>query len=77
MIYLDSSALVKLVHPEADSDQLVFWLTNERLPMISSALAEVATARRSLGCWSDYGPSHSDVLLTPTPSVTRCVAPSA
>lgn len=45
MIYLDSSALVKLVHPEPDSESLVSWLINEQLPVVSSALAEVEVER--------------------------------
>ena len=45
MIYLDSSALVKLVHPEPDSASLVSWLTTARLPAVSSALAEVEVER--------------------------------
>ncbi|MGH3906166.1 MAG: type II toxin-antitoxin system VapC family toxin [Pseudonocardiaceae bacterium] len=45
MIYLDSSALVKLVHPEPDSASLVSWLTTERLPAVTSALAEVEVER--------------------------------
>ncbi|MGH3939360.1 MAG: type II toxin-antitoxin system VapC family toxin [Pseudonocardiaceae bacterium] len=45
MIYLDSSALVKLVHPEPDSEALISWLINEQLPVVSSALAEVEVDR--------------------------------
>lgn len=45
MIYLDPSALVKLVHPEPDSAPLISWLTTERLPAVTSALAEVEVER--------------------------------
>lgn len=45
MIYLDSSALVKLVHPEQDSVALVSWLATARRPAITSALAEVEVER--------------------------------
>lgn len=46
MLYLDTSALVKLVHPETETDALVRWL-NERpdLPWVASALVEVELVR--------------------------------
>jgi predicted nucleic acid-binding protein len=46
MLYLDTSALVKLVHPEAETDALVRWL-GERpdLPWVASALVEVELVR--------------------------------
>jgi hypothetical protein len=42
VIYLDSAAIVKLVHRESESDALDMWLA-ERLgePRVTSALAEV------------------------------------
>lgn len=49
MIYLDSAAIVKLVHREAESDALDLWLA-ERLgqPRVSSALAEIEVSRAIL-----------------------------
>lgn len=46
MIYLDSAAVVKLVHAEAGSDALRSWL-DERidLPWTSSVLVEIETFR--------------------------------
>jgi predicted nucleic acid-binding protein len=46
MLYLDTSALVKLVHPEAETNALVRWL-DERpdLPWVASALVEVELIR--------------------------------
>ncbi|AEH10098.1 MULTISPECIES: type II toxin-antitoxin system VapC family toxin [Protofrankia] len=46
MIYLDTSAIVKLIRPELESDKLVDWLNaqqNERV--ITSKLAEVELPR--------------------------------
>lgn len=46
MIYLDSSALVKLAHPEPHSDQLRAWLAvRSARTMIASALARAETVR--------------------------------
>lgn len=49
MIYLDSAAIVKIVHREAESDALDSWLA-ERLgqPRVTSALAEVEVPRAIL-----------------------------
>jgi hypothetical protein len=49
VIYLDSAAIVKLVHREAESDALDLWLA-ERLGQsrVTSALAEVAVPRAIL-----------------------------
>ncbi len=49
MIYLDSAAIVKLVHREAESDALDLWLA-ERLgqPRVTSVLAEVEVSRAIL-----------------------------
>lgn len=46
MLYLDTSALVKLVHPEAETAALVRWL-DERpdLPWVASSLVEVELVR--------------------------------
>ena len=46
MIYLDSSALVKLVFEEKESAALADWLSGHQdLPLISSALATVEVLR--------------------------------
>ncbi|MGH3728954.1 MAG: type II toxin-antitoxin system VapC family toxin [Micromonosporaceae bacterium] len=46
MIYLDTSAIVKLVRPEAESADLVDWLNGrEGQPMVTSKLAEVELPR--------------------------------
>ncbi len=46
MIYLDSSAIVKLVHVEPQTAALRTWLTTRsNLPLVSSMLARVETAR--------------------------------
>lgn len=49
VIYLDSAAIVKLVHREQESDALALWLA-ERLgqPRVTSALAEVEVSRAIL-----------------------------
>ncbi|HWE89067.1 MAG TPA: type II toxin-antitoxin system VapC family toxin [Pseudonocardiaceae bacterium] len=46
MIYLDTSAIVKLIRPELESDELARWL-NEQIPqpIITSKLAEVEIPR--------------------------------
>jgi predicted nucleic acid-binding protein len=45
LIYLDSSALIKLVHHEPESKALLSWLVAQRLPAVSSVLAEVEVER--------------------------------
>jgi predicted nucleic acid-binding protein len=46
MIYLDSAAVVKLVHAEADSEALRRWLSERAdLEWISSVLVEIETFR--------------------------------
>ncbi len=47
MIYLDSSAVVKLLLQEAESDELESWLTLSRAnaPVVSSALTRVEVLR--------------------------------
>jgi predicted nucleic acid-binding protein len=46
VIYLDSAAIVKLIHREPESDELDAWLT-ERLwmPRVTSTIAEVEVPR--------------------------------
>jgi predicted nucleic acid-binding protein len=45
VIYLDSSAIVKLVRKEAETDALRAWLTANPNPLATSALARTETAR--------------------------------
>lgn len=46
MIYLDSSALVKIIHPEAETEALRDWLAEcSDLPWVSSTLLEVEVPR--------------------------------
>lgn len=46
MIYLDSSALLKLVHQERESDALELWLAQHAtIPLVSSQLAKVEVIR--------------------------------
>lgn len=46
MIYLDSSAVLKLVATEAESDALEDWLVERRdVPLVSSALTQVEVLR--------------------------------
>lgn len=46
MIYLDTSALIKLVRREAESDALADWLEDRAGdPLLSSAIAEVEVPR--------------------------------
>ena len=45
MIYLDSSAIVKMIRPEAESRELVEWLNRRHEPAVTSVLAEVEVPR--------------------------------
>jgi uncharacterized protein len=45
VIYLDSSALVKLVHPEPQTAALLTWLGRRSAPGVSSTLAAVEVTR--------------------------------
>ena len=45
MIYLDSSAIVKMIRPEAESRDLVEWLNRRNEPAVTSVLAEVEVPR--------------------------------
>jgi predicted nucleic acid-binding protein len=45
VIYLDSSAVVKLVRREAETDALRAWLAANARPLVSSALVRTETAR--------------------------------
>lgn len=46
MIYLDSAAIIKLIHDEPGSADLITWLDTQRdSPLVSSALVEVEVPR--------------------------------
>lgn len=45
MIYLDSSAVVKLAHRERESGALHAWLAGRGEPLVTSALARTEAAR--------------------------------
>jgi predicted nucleic acid-binding protein len=45
VIYLDSSAIVKMIRPEAESRELVDWLNRRNEPAVTSVLAEVEVPR--------------------------------
>ena len=45
MIYLDSSAVVKMIRPEAESRDLVAWLNGRNEASVTSVLAEVEVPR--------------------------------
>ena len=45
MIYRDSSAVVKLVRREAETEALRGWLASNAQPLVSSALVRTETAR--------------------------------
>ena len=51
MIYLDSAAIVKLVHTEPESAALDRWLAEHiGMPRVSSAIAEIEVPRAILRC---------------------------
>jgi hypothetical protein len=45
VIYVDSSAIAKLVRPEVESGALAEWLNTAAEPVVTSALAEVEVPR--------------------------------
>lgn len=45
MIYLDSSAVVKLVHEEPESGDLESWLSRDEHPLVTSVLTEIEIER--------------------------------
>ena len=45
MIYLDSSAVVKMIRPEAESRDLVEWVNGRNEATVTSVLAEVEVPR--------------------------------
>ena len=54
MIYLDSSAVVKMIRPEAESRNLVEWLNRRNEATVTSVLAEVEVPR----ALRRSGPAH-------------------
>jgi hypothetical protein len=54
VIYLDSSAVVKMIRPEAESRDLVEWLNGRNEATVTSVLTEVEVPR-ALRRWS---PAH-------------------
>lgn len=48
MIYIDTSALLKLVHPESESAPLRSWLADHPDDLVSSALVRTETRRALL-----------------------------
>jgi uncharacterized protein len=49
MIYIDTSAVLKLVHPEAESGALRTWLASHSDDLVSSALVRTEARRALLG----------------------------
>ncbi len=45
MIYLDSSAVVKLAHEEPESVDLESWLSRDERPLVTSVLTEIEVER--------------------------------
>ena len=58
MIYLDSSAIVKLIKVEAESPDLRDWLNEQYTPAVTSVLAEVEVPR----ALRRSGPAHLAVM---------------
>jgi hypothetical protein len=48
VIYLDSSAIVKLIRKEAETEALRVWLAANSQPLVTSALARTEAARALL-----------------------------
>ena len=59
MIYLDSSAVVKMIRPEAESRDLVEWLNGRNEATVSSVLAEVEVPR---ALWAAAGAYRTEAL---------------
>jgi predicted nucleic acid-binding protein len=65
VIYLDSAAIVKLAHPEAESATLQIWLSERAaLPRVTSALADVEVPRAILRHAANSLPNVPVVLST-------------
>jgi predicted nucleic acid-binding protein len=80
VIYLDSAAVVKLVHPESESAALDSWLAERpEAPRVVSVLAEVEVAR-AIRRWAPHaldrvGPTLATLYrLEITPAVRKAAA---
>ncbi|MFD7659472.1 type II toxin-antitoxin system VapC family toxin [Actinosynnema sp. NPDC059797] len=62
MIYFDSSALVKLVRREAESQALREWLTSHTDPVVSSAVSRTEVSRAVLKDFVNLGERAKRVL---------------
>ena len=63
MIYLDSSALLKLLHEERESDALEEWLSERAgTPVVSSELAKIEVIRASRRVNADMVPEARALL---------------
>lgn len=62
MIYLDSSAVVKLARREAETDALRAWIAANPRPLAASALARTEAARALLRTQPDAVPVLGSVL---------------
>ena len=74
MIYLDSSALLKLLHEERESAALAKWLaTRSEIPVVSSELVRVEMIRASRCVNADVLP-NARALVTQLDLIplTRC-----
>ena len=65
MIYLDSSAIVKMIRPEAESRELVEWLNRRHEPAVTSVLAEVEVPRMDAAVRATAGAYVTDALRSP------------
>ena len=54
MIYLDSSAVVKMIRPEPESRDLVDWLNGQNEAAVTSVLTEVEVPRALRRCGPVY-----------------------
>ena len=64
MIYLDTSAVVKLAHREQETDALRAWLEANREPLVSSALIRTESHRALLRSNVQAIPALRAVLAT-------------
>jgi len=64
-VFLDSSALVKLVVPEAETDALIAFLGDPRRPVVISeiAITEVTRAARRVGADAALALAECEIIL--------------
>ncbi|MDQ3988090.1 MAG: type II toxin-antitoxin system VapC family toxin [Actinomycetota bacterium] len=62
MIYLDSSAVAKLVHEEPESGDLESWLSRDERPLVTSLLTEVEVERTLRRSEPDALPLVSEII---------------